>query len=118
MYRDGGADFSEDDVDLMASLSPVLAEGFRRALLVTALADPPGNAPPGLILLDCNDATQPITPAAERLLDGVIEAGKPAEGERRLPAVVYAVAARARAAAERALAESFPIRGIRTEKFG
>src|SRR5438067_1830618 len=46
---------------------------------------------PGLVLLDPDDRVHSMTGSAERLLDGVIDAGLPSPG--RLPAVVYAVVA-------------------------
>jgi DNA-binding CsgD family transcriptional regulator len=89
--------FTDDDASLMAQLSPILAEGLRRAVLVRSGADDSADDAPGLVLLDAHDGIRSITPAAERLLCGLVEVGIPSPG--RLPAVVYAVAAQARIAA-------------------
>ena len=97
LYRDAGsAPFGEADVSLMAELSVMLADGFRRAILVAGLSKEADDGP-GLILLDGHDGIRSITPAADRLLCSLVEVGISAPG--RLPAVVYAVATRARTAA-------------------
>lgn len=98
LYRSGESpEFSDDDASLMAQLSPILAEGFRRVVLVEGGSNDVADDAPGLVLLDALDGIRSITPAAERLLCGLVEVGIASPG--RLPAVVYAVAARARFAA-------------------
>lgn len=99
LYRNAGApDFAEDDATLMAQLSPVLAAGFRGAILVSGLSQAADDDAPGLVLLDSHDRIRSITPAAERLLCGLVEVGIASAG--RLPSAVYAVAACARIAAD------------------
>jgi DNA-binding CsgD family transcriptional regulator len=90
-------DFREEEAELVASLSPVLAEGFRKALLVSAVPERTTEGP-GLVLLADDDEVRSITASAERLLADVVEVGIPTPGT--LPSVVYAVASRAREAAD------------------
>jgi DNA-binding CsgD family transcriptional regulator len=104
LYRgEGSGDFELEDAALAASLSQLLAEGLRRAVLLAAVPatdDAPGA--PGLILLAPGGAVEAMTPAAERWLSTLI-AAETAEGD--LPAVVNAVAYRALLAARGGTAE-------------
>jgi DNA-binding CsgD family transcriptional regulator len=93
LYRVPGAPlFDRDEIDLVRSLAPLLAEGARRALLVGEAADPEGPESPGLVVLTDTWEVESVTPGVERWLselpDGHWDAG-------RLPAAVYAVAGRA-----------------------
>ena len=89
----GRAHFAPADASLLASLSPYLAEGLRRAILLTALSGDGGDdAAVGLVLLDDDNSIETANPAARRWLD---ELG----GENRLPLVIHAVAGRARSSA-------------------
>ncbi len=89
----GRAHFEPAEVGLLASLVPHLAEGLRRAILVTALSGASAEDPGvGLILLDSDNLIEVANPAARRWLD---ELG----AETRLPVAIQAVAARARTAA-------------------
>jgi DNA-binding CsgD family transcriptional regulator len=90
--RDESGDFEAGDAALAASLSQLLAEGLRRAILLAAAPTEAEPDAPGLILLAPGGAVEAITPAAERWLDTLI-AASPAEGD--LPAVVIGVAYRA-----------------------
>jgi DNA-binding CsgD family transcriptional regulator len=98
LYRPADArDFSSEDAELLASLSSMVAEGFKRALLI---ADPTlrfGDEGPGIVLLDEDDEIQSMTTHAERMIDDFIDLAAP---RKALPTPVYAVAARARAAAD------------------
>jgi DNA-binding CsgD family transcriptional regulator len=97
LYRDPAApDFTAADAELVASVTDVLGAAFRRSLLLHGLAMPSSPDGPGLVLLDDADRTVAITPAAERWLTHLVDVGP--SGERRLPAPVYAAAARARSA--------------------
>jgi DNA-binding CsgD family transcriptional regulator len=87
-------DFSDREVELMAGISRILGDAFRRSLLLYGLAMPSTADGPGLILLGAADETLAITPAAERWLAHLTDLGP--TNDRRLPAPVYAVAARAR----------------------
>jgi DNA-binding NarL/FixJ family response regulator len=90
----GSGNYTPADVSLLAALSPYLAEGLRRAILLTALttdsADAPGAV--GMVLLDDDSSIEIANSAAREFLD---ELG----ADEHLPVVVRAVAARARGAA-------------------
>ncbi|MHB8669522.1 MAG: helix-turn-helix transcriptional regulator [Acidimicrobiales bacterium] len=102
LYRvDGRSDFSDDEAAFVASLSKPVAEGFRRALLIAALDQQRPIDGPGLVLLDDNDDVASVTPEARGWLDQLVEITKPSAAGR-LPAPVYAVAARTRAIANSA----------------
>jgi DNA-binding CsgD family transcriptional regulator len=86
----GSAHFDPADADLLASLSPYLAEGMRRAILYTALSHPDAVDPAvGLLVLADDNSIESANPAARLWLD---ELG----GEDRLPVAIRAVAGRAR----------------------
>jgi DNA-binding CsgD family transcriptional regulator len=96
IYRsDGERDFAPEEADFLARISPVLGEGFRRALVAEALplCDDLPDAP-GLILFDEEAQVLEIAPAAERWLDEL--RGREPHSEGWLPAQVYAAAASAR----------------------
>ena len=99
LYRKASsADFSVEDADFISSLSTMVAEGFKRALLIADTTAEPASDGPGLVLLDEDDVLQSLTPSAERWIADLVDAGS---GERRLlPSPFYAVAARARALAD------------------
>jgi len=93
LYREPGAPlFDREDLELVRSLAPFLAEGARRALLVGEASDPEGPESPGLVVLTDRWNVESATPGVQRWLselpDGEWDAG-------RLPAAVYAVAGRA-----------------------
>jgi DNA-binding CsgD family transcriptional regulator len=89
--------FSEDDVRFLASLSGVIAAGFRRALL-HAVATPETISAaegPGVVVFDEHGAPESISPAAERWISEFVEEPRPAApAESKM---IQAVAARARA---------------------
>lgn len=90
--REQSDDFEVADAELAASLSQLLAQGLRRAILLAAIPTDDGPGAPGLILLAPGGAIEAMTPAAKRCLSQLIAAA-PAEGD--LPAVVNSVAYRA-----------------------
>lgn len=97
-YRaEGEPPFAEADVEFVADVSALLAEGVRRAILLAAAPTEDGPDAPGLILLDESGATEAVTPAAQRWLDALITP-QPARG--RLPQIVNAVAYRTLLAAK------------------
>jgi DNA-binding CsgD family transcriptional regulator len=99
-YRHRGEpDFSDGEAAFVASIAGVLADGFRRALLVSAVVTDDAPDGPGLILLDERNGVEAISPAAERWLDELVNAGDVMV--ERLPHPVYAVADRARTTADR-----------------
>jgi DNA-binding CsgD family transcriptional regulator len=91
----GRRDFTPGDTRLVASLSHELAEGLRRALLLTALSesDGDGDQGPGLLLLADDNTIELANPAARAWL---AELGG---DDGRAPFVVRNVAVRARAVA-------------------
>ena len=90
--REERDDFEVADAAFAASLSQLLAEGLRRAILLAAVPREEEPDAPGLILLAPGGAVEATTPPAERWLSRLI-ASAPAEGD--LPAVVNSVAYRA-----------------------
>jgi len=98
LYREPGAPlFEHEDLELVRSLAPSLAEGARRALLVGEATDPEGPESPGLVVLTDTWDVESVTAGVEgwlsELPDGDWDAG-------HLPAAVYAVAGRALRTAE------------------
>lgn len=90
----GSPDFAPADASFVASLSPLLAEGLRRAILSSALRRDDGSDPGvGLLLLAEDGSIESTNPTAELWL---AELGCDAEP---LPVVIRAVARRARSAA-------------------
>lgn len=89
--------FTESDVRILASLSTLIAEGFRRALLVAALESESHSEPgPGVVIFDERGAAESISPAAEHWLEQLVEVPSPSSpADSR---AVQGVAARARAA--------------------
>jgi hypothetical protein len=84
--------FDRDEIAFVRSVSPLLAEGARRALLVGEATDPEESESPGLVVLDERLSVESTTPGVERWL-----ADLPGGAwERRvLPPAITAVAARA-----------------------
>jgi DNA-binding CsgD family transcriptional regulator len=87
--------FTEDEVRCLASLSEPIADGFRRALLVTASGaiDSPVNGP-GVIIFDRDGNAESLSAGAEHWIGQMVEIPPPS-----IPAeskIIQAVAARAR----------------------
>lgn len=91
--------FSTEEIQFLRELSPYLAEGARRRLLIGEASDPEGPDAPGLVVLTENWDVESLSPGAERwfaeLPDGDWDRGK-------LPPSVLAVAGRALRLAEQA----------------
>ena len=84
--------FDRDEIAFVRSVSPLLAEGARRALLVGEATDPEGSESPGLVVLDERLSVESTTPGVERWLTDLPGGA----WERRvLPPAITAVAARA-----------------------
>ncbi len=94
--REQTVDFEVADAEFVASLTQLLAQGLRRAILLAAVPTADEPDAPGLILLAPGGKVEAITSAAERWLSLLIATG-PAKGD--LPAVVNGVAYRALLAA-------------------
>lgn len=76
MFRTGAAvDFDEDEESFVQSVIPLLADGFRRALLLTA--ELPFEAPdgPGIVVFDDHDDLEAVSDAATRWVEELSESG-------------------------------------------
>jgi DNA-binding CsgD family transcriptional regulator len=94
LYREPGAPlFDATEKKFLHAITPHLAEGARRALLIGEAAEPEYPDAPGLVILSDAKEIQSSTPGVDRWLaelpDGDWSAG-------RLPSAVLAVAGRAR----------------------
>jgi DNA-binding CsgD family transcriptional regulator len=93
MYRERGrSSYEPAHRELLADLAAYMAEGLRRAILIGALPTEEAFEGPGLVLLGDHNAIEAVTPTAERWLAALLTGRAPGT----LPAVVYAVASRAR----------------------
>ena len=90
----GSGAFTDEDVRFLAWLSPVLADGFRRAVVRAGDVAESAGAP-GVVVLDPHGDVESVSPAARDWLDELLEVPAPAEAHQAR--VVQAVAARARA---------------------
>jgi DNA-binding NarL/FixJ family response regulator len=76
MFRTGAAeDFDEDEEAFLQSVVPLLADGFRRALLLTAAL--PSEAPdgPGIVVFDEHEDVESVSEAGSRWLAELSESG-------------------------------------------
>jgi DNA-binding CsgD family transcriptional regulator len=86
----GRPHFAPADANVLASLSPYLAEGMRRAILHTSLLAAGGDDPAvGLVVLGDDNSIESANPAGQSWLDELC-------ADSRLPVVIRAVAGRAR----------------------
>lgn len=93
-YRHQDApDFVEREAVFLATVGPLLAEGLRRAILISSVAIEPAPDAPGLILLNEGYGVETMTPAAEHWLADL--SASPAQDAAALPDIIYAVASRA-----------------------
>lgn len=93
LYREPGVPmFDEHEKSFLLAVTPYLAEGACRALLVGEAVDPDGPAAPGLVVLDADLQVESVTPGVDRWL-AELPGGDPDAG--RMPTAVLAVAARA-----------------------
>jgi DNA-binding CsgD family transcriptional regulator len=104
IYRDAGRpDFSDQEAGLLARAGQRLAHGYRRALLLAAVergvdGSDTRAAGPGVVLLDASGEVEHVDPVARAHLASLPDH---AHGERpEVPAVVRAVAERARRGGE------------------
>ena len=101
LYRENGQPpFSDDEIEFLRSVSPHLAQGARRGLLVGEATDPEGPDTPGLVVLNDDWTVDSLTPGAERWLADLSDDGWDA-GDA-LPPAVLSVAGRALRTAEHA----------------
>ena len=94
LYREPGRpQFDSDELGFLRAVSPYLAEGARRGLLVGETADPDGPDAPGLIVLRDDWSVDSLTPYVERWLNELPDGDWNVHG--KLPPSVLAVAGRA-----------------------
>lgn len=86
--------FTHEEVQFLAALSEPIADGLRRALLVTIAPQELAQNGPGVVVFDERGAIESISPAAEHWIAQMVEVPAPAvPSESR---IVQAVAAQAR----------------------
>jgi DNA-binding CsgD family transcriptional regulator len=101
LYRETGQPlFTPDELKLLRELSPYLAEGARRGLLVGEAVDPEGPVAPGLVVLREDWHVESMTPGVERWLSELPDSRWEQRGT--LPPAVLAIAGRALRTAESA----------------
>jgi DNA-binding CsgD family transcriptional regulator len=99
LYRAPGDPlFDGEELEFMRAISPHLAEGARRGLLIGEARDPDGPEAPGLLVLDDRWEVESLTPGVEPWLEELPDGDW--EGRGKLPAAVLAVAGRALRTAE------------------
>jgi len=99
LYREPGRPrFSDDEIGFLRAVSPLLADGARRGLLVGEASDPDGDESPGLIVLREDWSVESLSPGVARWLARL--PGGDWEGRGVLPPSVLAVAGRALRTAE------------------
>ena len=99
IYREPGQpEFDGDELAFLLGVSPHLAEGARRGLLVGEAHDPEGPDAPGLVVLQEDWSVESLTPGVDRWLSELPDGDWDAHG--KLPPSVLAVAGRALRTAE------------------
>lgn len=87
--------FHEGEADAVAGVAAYIAEGIRRAILISSLAAAGTVGAPGLILLDPDNVIETVTPAAASCIAELYDT---TSASAELPLVMVAVAERARRA--------------------
>src|SRR6185503_16362841 len=99
LRNEGEPFFTPEDVKLLELLSPILAEGFRRALIAPPAKQPPAHDDvPGVVVFDAAGAPESVSPAAELWIAQLAEDPAPANPGESL--IVEQIAARARSLPE------------------
>jgi DNA-binding CsgD family transcriptional regulator len=99
LYREPGQpQFSSEEIRLLRRLSPYLAEGARRGLLVGEATDPEGPTAPGLVVLREDWSVESLSPGVSAWLAELPDSEW--ETRNKLPPAVLAVAGRALRTAE------------------
>lgn len=95
LRNEGEPFFTAEDVKLLQALSPILAEGFRRALLAPPLERPTEQDDvPGVVVFDATGAPESISPAAEHWVAQIAETPAPTSAAESF--LVQQLAGRAR----------------------
>ncbi len=106
LYREPGLPlFDAGELDFVRSVTPALADGVRRGLLVGEARDPEGPDAPGLLVLTERWTPESVSPGLDRWIRD-LPGG--AWDLRRLPPSVLAVAGRALAIADAPLVADSP----------
>jgi DNA-binding CsgD family transcriptional regulator len=99
LYREPGQPmFAPEELQFLRSISPQLADGARRGLLIGEATDPEGPEAPGLLMLNDRWQLESTTPGVERWLAELPDGDWETAGN--LPSAVLAVAGRALRTAE------------------
>ena len=94
LYREPGqALFAENELDFLRCISPYLAEGAQRGLLLGETSDPEGPDTPGLVVLRDDWSVESLSPGVALWLSELPDGDW--EGRGKLPSPVLAVAGRA-----------------------
>ena len=94
LYREPGqALFAENELDFLRCISPYLAEGAQRGLLLGETSDPEGPGTPGLVVLRDDWSVESRSPGVALWLSELPDGDW--EGRGKLPSSVLAVAGRA-----------------------
>lgn len=108
-FRDPGATwFDDEEVRLLASLSSLMAEGFRRAVLNLAADEQDSDAAPGLVVFDEHGSVESVSAGAARWLAEFAEF--PTATSPHQSRVLQAVAARVRHAPDELDGSELPAR--------
>lgn len=94
LYREpGDPEFDADEIDFLRQVSPFIAEGTKRGLLLGEAADPEGPEAPGLVILRADWSVESMTAGVAHWLDEL--PGGDWTTRELLPPAVLAVAGRA-----------------------
>jgi hypothetical protein len=114
LYRRSTEPFSAGEAAAMTGVAAIVADGIRRAILTTALADNDAPDAPGLVLLGPGNSVDAISPAAEHWLADLVVSSESESGDE-LASVVYAVASHARRAGQGELEAGPAVARARTD---
>ncbi len=99
LYREPGQpEFDADEITFLRQVSPLIAEGTKRSLLLGEASDPEGPEAPGLVILRDDWSVESMTAGVAHWLDEL--PGGEWTARERLPPAVLAVAGRAMRTAE------------------
>jgi DNA-binding CsgD family transcriptional regulator len=87
--------FSDREIRVVGDVGAVIASGIRRAILLAAMSSEREPGPPGLVLLDADDAIDTVSPAAKPWLGELFDT---TAATNKVPLVLASVAHQARRA--------------------